>query len=321
MRAIVADPDSDAPRLVYADWLDDQGRSERAEFIRVQCELAESAEETPRRIGLQAREAELLAVHQNVWAPATRLSLSYGWRRGFVATLHPCIRGVFNGEDSLNVFADFPLAEEIEISFCMSDDEFRHMPDLPNLRVFGFGGNVRLSLNSMHQIGRWRQLRGLRISQPFFADRFLPPLHRLAGLRQLSLSYTEVTDAGLIHLTPFGELETLDLTETGVTRAGLATLSVLGNLKNLSLPNSIEFGPEELRALADSGRIMDLSLDGFYATWRTENELIPLLELTSLRRLTLNWCGEEISEGFAADFRRELSLESFLIEGVERGIM
>lgn len=33
---ILAEPADDAPRLIYADWLEDQGRRERAEFIRLQ---------------------------------------------------------------------------------------------------------------------------------------------------------------------------------------------------------------------------------------------------------------------------------------------
>ena len=37
-------PDDDAPRLVYADWLDDHGQPERARLIRVQCEFAQLAE-------------------------------------------------------------------------------------------------------------------------------------------------------------------------------------------------------------------------------------------------------------------------------------
>ncbi len=40
MAAILAAPDDDLPRLVFADWLDEHGEPERAEFIRVQCELA-----------------------------------------------------------------------------------------------------------------------------------------------------------------------------------------------------------------------------------------------------------------------------------------
>jgi uncharacterized protein (TIGR02996 family) len=36
---IVAHPEEDAPRLIYADWLDEHGESDRAEFIRLQIEL------------------------------------------------------------------------------------------------------------------------------------------------------------------------------------------------------------------------------------------------------------------------------------------
>lgn len=39
-RAICSAPDDDTPRLVFADWLEENGEVERAEFIRVQCEFA-----------------------------------------------------------------------------------------------------------------------------------------------------------------------------------------------------------------------------------------------------------------------------------------
>lgn len=38
-RAILANPADDTPRLVYADWLQEHGQEEWAEFVRVQCEL------------------------------------------------------------------------------------------------------------------------------------------------------------------------------------------------------------------------------------------------------------------------------------------
>lgn len=40
LAGICSHPHDDTPRLVYADWLDENGQPERAEFIRVQCELA-----------------------------------------------------------------------------------------------------------------------------------------------------------------------------------------------------------------------------------------------------------------------------------------
>jgi uncharacterized protein (TIGR02996 family) len=39
LRAIISNPADDGPRLVYADWLDERGQPERAEFIRLQIEL------------------------------------------------------------------------------------------------------------------------------------------------------------------------------------------------------------------------------------------------------------------------------------------
>lgn len=40
LSAILASPNDDAPRLLYADWLEEQGEGERSEFIRVQVALA-----------------------------------------------------------------------------------------------------------------------------------------------------------------------------------------------------------------------------------------------------------------------------------------
>lgn len=42
LKAVVASPDDDLPRLVAADWLDEHGEPERAEFIRVQIERAKA---------------------------------------------------------------------------------------------------------------------------------------------------------------------------------------------------------------------------------------------------------------------------------------
>src|SRR5262249_54775998 len=82
---ICAHPDDDAPRLIYADWLDEQGRSERAEFIRVQCALVARPEDG----ALRRRERELLDEHGNAWrqeAPAWARDDSE-FRRGFVAAV------------------------------------------------------------------------------------------------------------------------------------------------------------------------------------------------------------------------------------------
>ncbi len=40
LQAVIENPHDDLPRLILADYLDENGESERAEFIRVQCELS-----------------------------------------------------------------------------------------------------------------------------------------------------------------------------------------------------------------------------------------------------------------------------------------
>jgi uncharacterized protein (TIGR02996 family) len=58
-RTILDHPDDDTPRLVYADWLEERGRSERAEYIRVQIEVAKLADDDPRIATLLRRADEL----------------------------------------------------------------------------------------------------------------------------------------------------------------------------------------------------------------------------------------------------------------------
>ena len=62
LKAIIANPDEDTPRLVYADWLQENGDDERAEFIRVQVQLSRT--EYP---DLRARESVLLGAHRERW--------------------------------------------------------------------------------------------------------------------------------------------------------------------------------------------------------------------------------------------------------------
>ncbi|HVK16531.1 MAG TPA: TIGR02996 domain-containing protein [Fimbriiglobus sp.] len=75
LRAVVAASADDVPRLVAADWLDEHGQPERAEFIRVQVELArlETAGNgaTTAAEALRRKERTFLgplATHRALWA-------------------------------------------------------------------------------------------------------------------------------------------------------------------------------------------------------------------------------------------------------------
>ena len=96
---VLADPDADLPRLVFADFLEETGTPgnvARAEFVRVQCELASGDPgDEARQLELRIRERLLLNEHVKAWlAPlrtrgeALQNPGTHGlFRRGFVETV------------------------------------------------------------------------------------------------------------------------------------------------------------------------------------------------------------------------------------------
>ncbi len=115
LAAILEDPANDTTRLIAADWLDENGEGERAEFVRVQVELATlcnyDVDEIDLKLAfpklaskireLRRREYELLSLNFPLWY--RECPLYAGWiepppgnaieqaaiefRRGFVETL------------------------------------------------------------------------------------------------------------------------------------------------------------------------------------------------------------------------------------------
>ena len=81
-------PEDDTPRLVLADFLEDHGDHDRAEFIRLQCRLAAGTPplEGRERQGMEERCESLLARKGGGWlGPLWRWSASpVLWYRGFL---------------------------------------------------------------------------------------------------------------------------------------------------------------------------------------------------------------------------------------------
>lgn len=73
LRAIAADLDDDALRLVYADWLEEHGEAARAEFLRLQSRRLTAPDQFQ---AVQARASRLMAAHRAEWlAPFFALGL------------------------------------------------------------------------------------------------------------------------------------------------------------------------------------------------------------------------------------------------------
>src|SRR5262249_23230049 len=135
-----------APRLVYADWLDEHGQPERAEFIRLQIELA-GRPRPKRKEQLQAREKELLDLHKERWAEPVAefktIYLAQHWRTLFVFP-RGFVEGILTDPDTFIEHAEelFARAPVREIRFAEVGDfeELAKCKHLLRLDALEFSG-------------------------------------------------------------------------------------------------------------------------------------------------------------------------------------
>src|SRR5262245_11543098 len=277
---IIADPDADAPRLVYADWLDDRGDGDRAEFIRVQCGLAKVDENNRDIHPLATRERELLEKHQQEWLRPLR-EIAYpegrGWlgrwrtkvvfaavfRRGFPeSVVLPCGRFLRHGEELCKAV---PI-QEVQLD-CIDSEA---APD-------------------------W-----------FDALTRFPPLARLTTLRLRRVSLNSGDLGRLAHaanLDRLRELHVEALTIKGDEVTALAESPLLPRLRRLKLDGSGrgDVGVAELVALVESAACKELAALGLCGGIIASAEhLLRVVGSPQLERLTDLDLSENLIRGHLA---------------------
>src|SRR5581483_5981629 len=138
LRAIRDRPHDDAPRLVYADWLDEHGDPERAEFIRTQCELARGVADPARAAALAKREEFLLKKHRAAWEkeiPAWARR-QVGFARGMVNHVQSTVRDFLKGAAGL--FRRAPVQSVHFRSFKGHEKNLAASPFLARLTALSF---------------------------------------------------------------------------------------------------------------------------------------------------------------------------------------
>jgi uncharacterized protein (TIGR02996 family) len=84
LAAIREAPEDDTSRLVFADWLEEHGDDQRAEFIRAQVTASRLDDLDPECIRLERRAAVLLKKNEKRWlTPVRRIAQSCMMERGF----------------------------------------------------------------------------------------------------------------------------------------------------------------------------------------------------------------------------------------------
>ncbi len=122
---------------------------------------------------------------------------------------------------------------------------------------------------------------------PSITDTGLKTLRDLGGLRHLSLFWSKITDAGLVHLANHRSLTQLDLRESKrLTGVGFAALTSLPGLRNLDCAGCSQMTDEGLASLSRLRTLHKLNLSR--CPQITHRGLAHLRALTALTYLDLS---------------------------------
>jgi uncharacterized protein (TIGR02996 family) len=254
LEGIVAQPDDDAPRLVFADWLEEQGDGARAEFIRVQVERARLPEWDARQVRLRLRERALIDQHGRTWKAELPEIEGVRWdefRRGFVATAHFASIAVL-GANAGACWAAAPI-EAVTVRWPRRDEPGEASAPIPGLREL----SVTAQLVDRRDVGR------------------LAALPLLSTLRALNICYCNLGGEGFHELLASPHL------------GNLAALRVPGNAIGNRAVSAL-FDAASLTSLTE----LDLSETGSYGRTRGRGRYYedPVIEATDLEELA-GWPG------------------------------
>ncbi|CAN5544265.1 hypothetical protein BH11PLA2_BH11PLA2_28310 [soil metagenome] len=205
LKAIWDQPHDDLPRLVYADWLEEQGDAARAEFIRLQCEHARTEKYEDHWYTLRDRVEKLWKKHKKTWQAELPESVrKYRFERGFVSPNSKIYTAsAFTSLDpSLIEAAPFWKIElRGNISDLVKAAKHPHMGRVSHLN-YDSSGHPHRHKDGFFTQGHLHNLSRLLLRNPNADDATVEALidncHRIPHLKQLQIGYeNEVTSSGI----------------------------------------------------------------------------------------------------------------------------
>lgn len=315
LKAIRNDPADDTARLAYADYLDELGDSERAEFIRLQIELARMPTFSPGRRDREDRAFRLLEANEAHWLgvdPVAEGLIEWEFSRGFVsevaatpgymreagaslASLHPLTRWRViseppsgTGEDSLREVGRSDWFSRLE---CL--DLSGWSESIGELDVFLSGSDfTRLKELSVYGLPGLEQLPDVLARSP------------LRGSLQGLIAGSDHGRAGRLDPSAFARaLRSTRLTELALPGCGLTATAIREILDSdccrflVSLDvrdNPLE--PDARRAFGYADyRLRELDLSGTPMGAIALAEVLRQGAVEQLRVLHLNRCGSALA--------------------------
>jgi uncharacterized protein (TIGR02996 family) len=310
---ILEHPDDPAPRLIYADWLEEHGdgpEAARGRFIRLHCELAGLPPGDARRPPVIRLLRELLAEHEYYWTeeavgPVRELlgphDFEFDFRAGFLESLTldawPFI------VHASRLFRLAPL-RQVRLRNLADPRELAGVSELARLSGLDLSGNgLARSLGSLTTCPHLADLRRLGLCNCRLGlDEvrqltFSPHLANLTALLVGDNHFGEQGMTALLESALFGQLTTLDLSRTGLTNAAVRTLALSPNsaaLRRLNLSGN-GVSDDGLRHLGSGFVLGELTLLDLVGTQLGSEGAAAIAAegvLPSLSRLFVSFIGQ-----------------------------
>ena len=290
---VLAAPDDDAPRLVYADWLQQHG-DPRGAFITLQCKEVTLPEGSPARVELH-RDAEQLE-QQNVhhWLPER--PHQWEFRRGFLE--HVVATTEFLRRHGPPIWQHEPVRSvRLHLGQSVDSAAISTLPLPSSMRAFAMSFFAldpaevpRLFAASF--VSRLHELTLQNASLAGDGARAIARQPKLSRLRALNLGGNYFGSEGAASLSRSALLTTLtrlDLDSNGIDADGAMTLfgsSNLPALEHLGLDLN-PIGPEGSMAVTRSRAAKSLRSLGLSGCGIGDESVPSIAMLTSLERLDL----------------------------------
>jgi uncharacterized protein (TIGR02996 family) len=276
-------------RLAHADWLEEHGESDLAALIRISCELPAARSDPPERMaGLIARRSELFAANEERWPVPLLEQVFVSLTAGGSVYLPVDMEEYPTWAEVMMRLAPLASVELFETTrgddrVLLPDAVFEHVAALPALGSWaslsmpdclfsptGFG----ILLASPHlthlraldlfesfagddvlawiNVPRWPRLTKLHLNGVVQGDERTATLVRsghLRGLKELTLIYNEIGDAGAVALASSPDLAGLTLLElygNQIGDEGALALALSPHLRNLRSLNIESYGATTL---------------------------------------------------------------------------
>jgi uncharacterized protein (TIGR02996 family) len=234
---IKSHPEDDTPRLILADWLEENGTAEeaaRGELIRIEVLLSQVQDRDPRRETLRRRRGELLRQYLDLWLGPLIQHFTWSFERGLVQleTRAPIL--ITRGVAALAVPELCLWVASLKVRDVRNGNFHRlaSSPFLPYLATLDLSGNL-LSGGAIAALVRYPSISGLKtlllagnLLSAHWALALAASPH-LAGLTTLDLQGNPLGNQGARYLadSPFlGNLARLRLGDNGISAEGQASL-------------------------------------------------------------------------------------------------